>query len=47
MLRRAIALLALAAASFAMSACSDITGPESTNQDCGAVYNGTGTSACE
>ncbi|HSJ64689.1 MAG TPA: hypothetical protein VK922_12415 [Gemmatimonadaceae bacterium] len=46
MLRRAIAILTLAAASFAMSACSDATGPETTNQDCGGVYAGTGTRAC-
>jgi hypothetical protein len=46
-LRRANALLAHAAPSFAKSASSDITGPESTKQDCGGVYNRTGTSACE
>jgi hypothetical protein len=45
MLRRAIALVALVAGSFAMSACSEATGPETTNQDCG-VYVGTGTRAC-
>lgn len=47
MLRRAIALVALVAGSFAMSACSAATtGPETTNQDCGGVYAGTGTRAC-
>lgn len=47
MLRRAIALVALVAGSFVMSACSEAsTGPESTNQDCGGVYGGTGTQLC-
>lgn len=47
MLRRAIALVALVAGSFALSACSEATtGPETTNQDCGGVYAGTGTRAC-
>jgi hypothetical protein len=47
MLRRAIALVALVAGSFALSACSGATtGPETTNQDCGGVYGGTGTSLC-
>ena len=45
MLRRAIALVALVAGSFAMSACSAAsTGPETTDQLCnGGVYVGTGT----
>lgn len=47
MFRRAIALIALVAGSFALSACSDVTGPDTTAQDCGGVYAGTGTRACE
>jgi hypothetical protein len=46
MLRRALAVLAMLAGSFAMTACSDVTGPETTNESCGGVYAGTGTSAC-
>ena len=46
MLRRAIALIALVAGSFALSACSDVTGPDTTAQDCGGVYAGTGTRTC-
>jgi hypothetical protein len=47
MLRRAIALVALVVGSFTLSACSEAaTGPETTNQDCGGVYAGTGTRIC-
>lgn len=46
MIRRSIALLALVAASFAMSACANVTGPDSSKQDCG-VYAGTGTRCAE
>ena len=46
MLRRAIALIALVAGSFALSACSDVTGPDTTTKDCGGVYGGTGTAPC-
>ena len=46
MFRRAIAILAVLAGSFAVAACSDVTGPETTNEACGGVYAGTGTRAC-
>lgn len=46
MLRRAFAIVAMLAGAFAMTACSDATGPETTTQDCGGVYAGTGTRAC-
>ena len=40
---RRLSLLALALVSFAIAACSSVTGPDTnTKQDCG-VYNGTGT----
>jgi hypothetical protein len=46
MLRRTLAILTILASTFAMSACSDATGPDTTSQDCGGVYAGTGTRAC-
>lgn len=45
MLRRAFAVLAIVAVSFGLTACADVTGPETTPaQSCG-VYVGTGTCA--
>lgn len=50
---RRISFLVLAVASFAISACSSATGPDTSDQSavtstapCG-VYNGTGTKSCE
>lgn len=46
MLRRALALLVLAAG-FTMTACADVTGPDTDTtpslSSCGGVYAGTGT----
>jgi hypothetical protein len=46
MLRRTLAILTVLASTFAMSACSDATGPDTTNDVCGGVYAGTGTRSC-
>jgi hypothetical protein len=46
MIRRTVALLALVVASFAMSACADVTGPDSTKSDCGVVI-GPWTNSCQ
>ncbi|HEU4565092.1 MAG TPA: hypothetical protein VFS05_10605 [Gemmatimonadaceae bacterium] len=44
---RRVSLLVLALASLALSACSSVTGPDTTRQDACGIFNGTGTKSCD
>lgn len=44
---RRLSLLVIALATIAVSACSSVTGPDTSSSNACGVYNGTGTKSCD